>query len=750
MAKTKKKKVIKKKPTPKTKVKKVKKEHPEIKGMFLLSFCILSIISVVSFYQQDPMKNWLGNLGYSLGWIFNYIFGFGSYLVLSLLTWIGWRKLCNKKIENFSTKIVTFSILLISFCFISNVIADEYISKLVFLEKKVFTETILINFPTFNSHVRYNLGGVPFYYIFKELPYFNLQDILSNLGVSIIFSITGVISFVLLTEIKILKNLKTFFINIGKAFRAIFLFFIKIFKKIFHLLNKFEEFLFETPKKKKIIKPQIIKPTIIKKPVFKIPVLKKEKKSLRDTLFKKIKPTLNQSSKNYSLPLSSLLTSAPQIDKPALEKELKKQSLILQETLESFGIKAKVGNIHAGPTITSFEVHPSTGVKVQKIKSLERDIALNMQSKSIRIIAPIPGKAAVGVEIPSLYPQDVSLKEMLEHYIVSHRKMSLPILLGKSVCGDHIISDLTKMPHLLIAGATGSGKSVCINSIVMSIIMTKTPDEIKLLLIDPKKVELTQYSNLPHMLAPVITEPHGAYSALQWLVKEMKKRYDILKALALRNFTSFNSRKINKKYEEALEIEIPEKMPLIVAIIDEFADLMMVSSTDLETPIARIAQMARAVGIHLILATQRPSREVITGIIKANFPCRIAFKVSSRVNSQIILDEIGAESLLGNGDLLFLPPGTSQLIRAQGAYISDSDILRTIDAICLKAPTNYLIKSFDKMKDFMPQDKEDKKSDPLYDQALITILESRNASTTFLQRKLKVGYARAASLMDEL
>ncbi len=461
-----------------------------------------------------------------------------------------------------------------------------------------------------------------------------------------------------------------------------------------------------------------------------------------------------------SPPISFLLLrcsiNPKKVDQPSLKKDLKRQAEILEETLMSFGIEAKVGEINCGPTITSFEVHPAIGVKVQKIKTLENDIAFNLQAKSIRIIAPIPGKAAVGVEIPSLYPQEVSFKELHLNYQQNPRKMMVPLLLGKTVSGDNVISDLSKMPHCLIAGATGSGKSVCINTVIMSILMNARPDEIKLVMIDPKKVELTPYTNLPHMIAPVITEAHGAYAALSWLVKEMQTRYDILKQLGVRNITAFNNRQINKELESSLSIPIPIKMHAIVAIIDEFADLMMASSSDLETPIARIAQMARAVGIHLILATQRPSREVITGLIKANFPTRIAFKVASRVNSQIILDDVGAESLLGNGDMLFLPPGTSTLIRAQGAYISDEEINRVVSFICDQAPPNYLIESFDKMRfeesadSEAGEDEENNPRDTLYDQALAIVVETRTASTTYLQRKLKIGYARAASLMDEL
>jgi S-DNA-T family DNA segregation ATPase FtsK/SpoIIIE len=348
----------------------------------------------------------------------------------------------------------------------------------------------------------------------------------------------------------------------------------------------------------------------------------------------------------------------------------------------------------------------------------------------------------------------VGFKDMLLAYQQGTQKFHIPVLLGKAVNGDYVMNDLTKMPHCIIAGATGSGKSVCINTIVMAILLNARPDQIKLLMIDPKKVELTPYTKLPHMLAPVITEPRGACAALNWLVKEMEGRYDILKQLGVRNIEAFNNRVVNRDLENSLDREIPEKMPYFVGIIDELADLMMVASSDIETPIARIAQMARAVGIHLVLATQRPSREVITGLIKANFPTRISFKVASRVNSQIILDETGAESLLGNGDMLFLPPGSSQLIRAQGAFIRDEDINATIKFICNQAPPNYIIQSFDSLNPNLEakanSDGKEGNQDSLYLQALDIVRSTGKASTTFLQRKLKIGFPRAGTLMDEL
>ena len=456
---------------------------------------------------------------------------------------------------------------------------------------------------------------------------------------------------------------------------------------------------------------------------------------------------------DYRLPPLDDLTSPKQVDQTTLKADLRRQAEVLEETLQSFGIEATVGQINCGPTITSFEVHPSIGVKVQKIKALENDIALNMEARSIRIIAPIPGKAAVGIEVPNPKPQEVSFKEMLAQYRKGKQKARIPLLLGKSVSGENVISDLAKMPHCIIAGATGLGKSVCINTIVMSIVFNAKPDQVKLLMVDPKKVELTPYTKLPHMLAPVITEPTGACVALHWLVKEMEKRYELLKLCGVRNIEGFNHRKKDPHFEASLDRDVPDKMHYIVAIIDEFADLMMVSSHDIETPIARIAQMARAVGIHLILATQRPSREVITGIIKANFPTRISFKVSSRVNSQIVLDESGAETLLGNGDMLFLPPGSSTLIRAQGAFIRDEDINRVVEHVCEQLPTQYAIASFDtaeSVEDFLGESDNTPPLDSLYAQARELVLKAQNASTTFLQRKLKIGYARAASLIDQL
>ena len=755
-----------------------KPRHPELKGLLILAANFFLLLALVSFMRGVPEANWLGIVGYgiAIGWL--YVFGISSYIIIGWLSWIGWRCLLGAKPLALGIKTLYFFLFTISLSFLFNVLAEHCIADRPFLSSRTFSESSLIALPFPHRIFRCNLGGVPFYYLYRDLPLLNLQHMLSDVGVTITFSLTAFISLILLTDtqlLHLLRAVKNFFFG-AKLFLLKVLHDLKPTPKAFRpkgvVVSQSTACEIPSPTPLKESKralnfsekpaPESLSPESlsqdelqeeIEEPVedhLKISTHLEQNSPAneRSTMHKKTHPYRGAFTR-YRLPPLHLLTNAKKMDQPTLKKDLKRQAEILEDTLLSFGIKAKVGQIHCGPTITLFEVHPPVGVKVQKIKVLANDIALNLQAKSIRIIAPIPGKAAVGIEIPSLYPQEVGFKEMLGAYQKRSQHLQIPILLGQTVTGEHVFSDLTKMPHGIIAGATGSGKSVCINSIVMSILMIARPDDIHLLLIDPKKVELSSYGQLPHMIAPVITEAAGAYAALNWLVKEMELRYEILKHLKLRNVMAFNQRKIRPSYEEQLPITVPEKMPYIVAIIDEFADLMMASSSDLETPIARIAQMARAVGIHLILATQRPSREVITGIIKANFPTRIAFKVASRVNSQIILDEIGAENLLGNGDLLFLPPGTAQLKRAQGVYIRDCDINAVIQFIENQAPPQYLIPSFDQIAQ-AEEAAEEKPISPLYQRAYDTVVEAQRASTTFLQRRLKIGYPTAAALIDEL
>jgi S-DNA-T family DNA segregation ATPase FtsK/SpoIIIE len=719
----------------------------ETKGLIVICIFFLLSISLLTFSFNDPRSNWLGLIGHGLGYGLNFLFGLMSLPACLVLGWIGWNLIQGKELVEFKKQITCLSIMLASGCFLFTLFADLYPSVPSWLMPKIITQNLHVGSSIAPTIERFNLGGVLSYFIYKDIPYINLKNLLGEMGCSITFSLSMIVSMLVLTQTSILPFVDNF---------------LDLAKKMIRFRRKSpsdeEEEEEDDDEEEEIEDLETIEKKL-KGFSLKAPYLPDENlDEVSQSIKLKTVPKLNKLAtirtivrNGYSIPPASLLRNPKKMDAPTLKKDLKKQADILEDTLKSFGIEAKVGDIHSGPTITSLEVHPAVGVKVQKIKTLENDIALKLEAKSIRIIAPIPGKAAVGVEIPSLNPQEVSFKELLINYQTGQKKCHIPVLLGKTVSGENVISDLTKMPHCIIAGATGSGKSVCINTVVMSILMNATPDEVKLLMVDPKKVELSSYTRLPHLIAPVITEAHGAYAALNWLVKEMELRYELLKQLGLRNIHAFNSRTIKPDVEASLSMPVPEKMFAIVAIIDEFADLMMASSSDLETPIARIAQMARAVGIHLILATQRPSREVITGLIKANFPTRIAFKVASRVNSQIILDDVGAESLLGNGDLLFLPPGSSQLMRAQGAYISDDEINSVIDYIKKQADAEYLIPSFDDMaKDQLLEQEASMSKDALYDEAFSIVVETKNASTTFLQRKLKIGYARAASLMDEL
>ncbi|MEZ5315495.1 MAG: DNA translocase FtsK 4TM domain-containing protein [Chlamydiales bacterium] len=702
-------------------------------GFFLLIFSLLLALSLLSYHDRDSTKNWLGLLGHIMGWCANYLFGLASLLIPFFCGWFGWKMTRKQPIRHPRYKLCYFFLLLIATATLLAQLAYSHPWMASIFQRWIYSDY----YPhgAFYDSERYchYLGGVPFHHIYSETAV-NLKNIFGGFGTFILSCLLCFSATILLIEMPI-------------SYLA------RIIKRLYRRSISFWHFQFKKPlKPARVNLQQTNKPVLIRDdPLKRETCIRLPEKSNNTSSHLPSLAKQEVSSKNYLLPPSSLLTEISPIDSSSLKNDLKRQAEILEETLLSFGIEAKVGDIHCGPTVASFEVHPAVGVKVQKIKTLENDIALNMEAKSIRIIAPIPGKAAVGIEIPSPKPQEVSFRELLENYQRSHKKAHIPLLLGKIVNGNDIWTDLTKMPHLIIAGATGSGKSVCINTIVMSLVMNAHPNEIKIVMIDPKKVELTAYTHLPHMLAPVITEPRGSAAALNWLVKEMERRYEIFRQLGIRNIHGFNTRKIHRQLEDSLDLDIPDQLPYIVVIIDELADLMMVSSSDIETPIARIAQMARAVGIHMILATQRPSREVITGLIKANFPCRIAFKVSSRINSQIIIDENGAESLLGNGDLLFLPPGTSNLLRAQGAFIRDEDINTIIHYICSQASTNYLIPSFETYQQSSIEEGDDVyQPTPLYEEAKALIFETGNASTTFLQRKLKIGYARAAGLMDEL
>ncbi|TVR66280.1 MAG: DNA translocase FtsK [Spirochaetaceae bacterium] len=415
---------------------------------------------------------------------------------------------------------------------------------------------------------------------------------------------------------------------------------------------------------------------------------------------------------------------------------------VLRITLEEFGIRAEVTGIRKGPVITMFEILPAPGVKLAKIVNLSDNIALRLAASSVRIVAPIPGKHAVGIEIPNRQRHIVSFAELLQAEEFFGESTQIPIALGKDIPGEAQIMDLTKMPHVLIAGATGSGKSVCVNSIICSILYRRSPAEVKMILIDPKIVELKFYNDIPHLLTPVITDPKRAFQALQYLIYEMERRYSLLDSMGARDIAGFNNR-IKRKSMAT------EPLPYIVVIIDEFADLMATSGKELESTVARLAAMSRAVGIHLVLATQRPSTDVITGLIKANIPARIAFMVASKVDSRIILDAMGADKLLGRGDMLFTSAADPFPVRMQGAFLSEDEVERIVEIVKEFGEPEYIDDEI-----FIDEDEDELGDnfleDPLMEQAIEVVTSTRKASASYLQRRLKVGYNRAARMVEEM
>jgi DNA segregation ATPase FtsK/SpoIIIE, S-DNA-T family len=491
---------------------------------------------------------------------------------------------------------------------------------------------------------------------------------------------------------------------------------------------------------------------------------------------------------NYQLPSFDLLNHPdPTVVPTETKEDLLKRAQLMKETLAEFDIPVELGDITKGPTITRYELHPAPGVKLEKITALSNNIAAALKAERIHILAPVPGKSSVGIEVPNLIKTKVIMRDLLESEEWRNTKARIPLALGKDVYGHPIIADLAEMPHMLIAGSTGSGKSVCINSIVCSLLYKFSPDQLRFVMIDPKVVELQQYNALPHLVVPVVTDPKKVILALRWVVNEMEKRYQIFAKVGVRNVSSFNSRPKDKpipKAEPELplmarkekieansegfaveldeqivvprdeDIVIPEKLSYIVVIIDELADLMLVAPADVEMAIARITQMARAAGIHCIVATQRPSVDVITGVIKANIPARIAFQVASRVDSRTILDAMGADKLLGKGDMLFLPPGSAKLNRAQGALITDQELQSIVDFIAKQGKPSYEMEIHQQLSkpvsSFAVEEGASNEDEELIQQCIEVIRGEQKASVSLLQRRLRLGYTRAARIMDEL
>lgn len=481
----------------------------------------------------------------------------------------------------------------------------------------------------------------------------------------------------------------------------------------------------------------------------------------------------NDKKKDFSLPSTSMLTPAvKQSDFSGTADEIKVKSKLIEDTLAEFRIKVNVFNVVSGPVITCYELKPEVGVRVENISRYANNLQMTLEAKSMRILSPIPGKNAIGIEVPNSIRRPVNIREVAEspEWKESVQKMAVPMLLGEDVSGKPVIADLAKMPHMLVAGTTGSGKSVCLNSILAGFMLSRTPEDLRLIMVDPKKVEFTPYTDLPHLIVPIITEAKKVAASLQWAIAEMNRRLDLFKRVKVRNITGFNNREKAKQttlfglIEE--EEPLPDKLPYIVIVIDEMADLMLSAKQEVEPRIVRLAQLSRAVGIHMILATQRPSVNVITGLIKANFPARIAFKVSQRVDSSTILDQVGAEHLIGYGDMLFSDPSQGSTYRGQGCWISDQEVEDLVNAYKKQGEPVYIAelkekldnisessdggKSFGGDSDSNDGGAEEDADTELMRKALEYIVQTRRASTSSIQRTLRIGFNRAARIMDEL
>lgn len=468
-------------------------------------------------------------------------------------------------------------------------------------------------------------------------------------------------------------------------------------------------------------------------------------------------PVSQPPARPYQIPsIDFLQNGVSRAGDPAVDQEMKEKAGILVETLKSFGVTVRITGIFRGPSVTRYEIQPAAGIKVSKITGLADDIALSLAAQGVRIEAPIPGKPAIGIEVPNSHKDTVSLREILESDSFRSSKSKLAFAVGRDIAGNAVVGDIARLPHMIIAGATGSGKSVCTNSIIMSILYHATPEEVKLILIDPKIVEFTVYEGIPHLLIPVVTDPKKAAGALNWAVQEMQRRYNLFAENSVRDLGDYNA-------AAAQPGSGLEPMPQIVVIIDELADLMMTTSKEVEDSICRLAQKARAAGMHLIIATQRPTTDIITGLIKANIPSRIALSVMSQVDSRTILDTGGAEKLLGHGDMLYLPNGKIKPVRVQGCFTSTKEIEKVVDFIKSQTQSEYSDEIMEQVEQSIPVTKAEAKElqkaagepepgsdEDVLERAIEVVVEAGQASTSSLQRRLKLGYARAARMMDEL
>jgi len=678
----------------------------EVKGVVLIAIGLMILISLIRFDRLDlifftshpnnPPKNLLGFFGAYLAGLITFLFGnISSFIIPFLVIMLGVKYFRQDKPYLSIPRILGMFVLLVS------------ISSLIGM------------FNLNNDSLRFITSG-----FFGILTAKFITTYFSRLGGFIIFVTFIILSLALVTEILI----SSLFMQIAEKIKSFFS----------------GWFSFRNIKRLNIGKVKSVKKE--EQPALKPKIFMPEPKQKKLNIQIKNRPqgdglvSNSQSHKpkdlkigDYHLPSVDLLDDPPFSDTKQMKEDLEACARILEDTLEDFGISAKVTDIIRGPVITRYELEPAAGVKINRIEALSDDIALALHAQSIRIIAPIPGKGRVGVEVPNLQSTLVCIKDLLTSAEYHKQKSALTIALGKDITGRPVFGDLDDMPHLLIAGTTGSGKTVCVNTCILSLLFRESPNDLKFLMIDPKMVELMPFNGLPHLLCPVVTDAKKAAVALNWVVNEMEERYILLSKAGVRNIEAYN--------------EKLEKIPYIIVVVDEFADLMSVARDQIENAITRLAQLSRAVGIHLILATQRPSVDVITGVIKANLPARVSFKVASKVDSRTVLDMNGAETLLGKGDMLFLQPGKEDLVRIQGALVKDVEIERVVEFIKAQGEPVY---DDEILKEQQKSHLAGGQKDELYDEAVRVIMESNQASVSILQRRMRLGYTRAARIIDTM
>ncbi|NQU95539.1 MAG: DNA translocase FtsK [Candidatus Omnitrophica bacterium] len=692
----------------------------EIKLIFAIVIAFVIFISLLTFNQTDirfltsspnlAKQNVIGSVGAYLAWFFLFLMGQSAYVIPFLIALWGVVCLFEEKPRKFYLRIFGALFLVLAVSSIFSLLGAEELT------------------------LRFQKGGI-IGLIFSNF----LLKYLGTVGTFIAILVFFLLSLIIATDFLIFP----FLAWLPRGFKSL----IKGASSTLSGMTKIKGTSRKQIFKKETSSPSLRVKAAVQPTVAPLPTPPNKVESLKEKIIGTKKPaeeaaevkgpkTAVTEKRPYNFPTLDLLKNPPPIEEREIAEDLNTNSRILEETLDDFGIEAKVVGVSKGPVITRYELEPARGVTINRITALSDNIALAMKALSIRVVAPIPGKGTVGVEVPNAKSVFVYLREILESKEYTQKHSKLKLALGKDISGTPIVTDLDDMPHLLIAGATGSGKTVCVNTIITTLLYNASPDELRFLMVDPKKVELAAFNNLPHLLAPVVTDSKKVSHSLDWVVNEMDQRFSLFLEIGVKNIDGYNKK---------ANAENLATLPYIIVIIDELADLMMVAKQEVENMITRLAQLSRAVGIHMIIATQRPSVNVITGVIKANFPARISFKVASKVDSRTVIDRNGAEKLLGKGDMLFLEPGNAKIVRAQGCLVSDEAIADIASFIKAQRKPEYaedMLKP-EKKASYRKFDK-----DEVYDEAVKLVINTKQASVSMLQRRLGVGYTRAARLID--